>query len=184
MTSNLSSSNINIQKKNYNNALLNKISIENEKKPINENNNLRFTLRIPSIKTNDDIMQADENENKQKKKIIAGKASNHSIKVSYDSGTFKVLGDKKEKEKGNEIKDKDINKNINSVNDINLKSKYSNYKISFNNNLNSNKADVNNIKTEENKNNKSTLDNNNDKSLKEIKNKNNHTLYVSINSKK
>ena len=184
VTSNLSSSNINIQKKNYNNALLNKISIENDKKPINENNNLRFTLRIPSIKTNDDIMQADENDNKQKNKIIAGKASNHSIKVSYDSGTFKVQGDKKEKEKGNEIKDKDINKNINSVNDINLKSKYSNYKISFNNNLNSNKADVNNIKTEENKNNKSTLDNNNDKSLKEIKNKNNHTLYVSINSKK
>ena len=185
VSSNLSSSNITLQKKMYNNALMNKISIENEKKPLNENNNLRLTLKIPSIKTNDEIIQDDENENQQKKKITTGKMSNHTIKVSYDSGTFKIPADKKEKVNEIKDKDKDLNNNINFANGINLKSKYSNYKILYNTSSNTNKADVNNIKTEENKINKSTIDNNsNDKPLKEIKTKNNHTLYVSINSKK
>ena len=185
VSSNLSSSNITLQKKMYNNALMSKISIENEKKPLNENNNLRLTLKIPSIKTNDEIIQDDENENQQKKKITTGKMSNHTIKVSYDSGTFKILADKKEKVNEIKDKDKDLNNNINFANGINLKSKYSNYKILYNTSSNTDKADVNNIKTEENKINKDNIDNNsNDKPLKEIKTKNNHTLYVSINSKK
>ena len=85
-----------------------------------------------------------------------------------------------------ENKEKDRGKNnINANNNFNLQLKYSNYKATLKDNQNSNKSEItNNVKTEENKINKSTIDNNNDKKMKEIKTKNNHTLYVSINSKK
>ena len=176
MSTNLSS--LNIIEKKQNNNIINSLSNENDIKQQKENLNIRLTLRIPSLKPGNDINQFEKNDSNLKKKSTNRANYNHSIKVSYGSTTFKSQAEKKEKENDS----KNIN-NINSINDINPKPKYSNYKIALNNNSNSNKTDENNIKTDENKNNKSTIDNN-EKKLQEIKYKNNHSLYFSINSKK
>ena len=158
---------------------LNEASKENNKKYSNENiNNAKnyLTIRVPSAKSIN--IQTNQKDNKQKKKLTSNQINNHSIKVTYGSTTFKNNADKKEKEKENEIENKEINNNnSNNETNLNIKSKYVNYKSVLNNNSN------NNLNKDEKKFNNSTIDNNK-KELKEIKNKNNHTLYVSINSKK
>ena len=158
---------------------LNEASKENNKKYSNENiNNAKnyLTIRVPSAKSIN--IQTNQKDNKQKKKLTSNQINNHSIKVTYGSTTFKNNADKKEKEKESEIENKEINNNnSNNETNLNIKSKYVNYKSVLNNNSN------NNLNKDEKKFINSTIDNNK-KELKEIKNKNNHTLYVSINSKK
>ena len=149
---------------------------------MNEINNNRLSLRIPSIKSNNEIQPFDQKGNKQKRKITTGKIENHIIKVSYGSSTVKIPGDKKEREEEIEIVNKDKDKGKNNINinsDFNLKLKYSNCRATLKDNQNLIKSEINNVKTEENKVDKSTInnDNNKDKKLKEIKAKSNHTLY-------
>ena len=118
----------------------------------------------------------DSKEKKGIKGIITTQINNHSILVTYGTTTSKNPMEKKEKENGN----KDSN-----INDINSKTNYSNFKTIINNNININTININNTNAEEKKTNNSTIDNTNiDKNTKEIKFKKNHTLYVSINSKK
>ena len=133
-----------------------------------------MSKREPTIDADEKKEQTNQNEDKQNKKNATGKICNHSIKISYGSTTLKIPKDKKDKE----TERNDSNNNINIINDVNLKSKYSNYKLNINLNSRNNKNNE--------KNNNATIENNNiaDKKIKEIKHKNNHTLYVSINTKK
>jgi len=180
--SNLSSSNI-TDKIKINNNIIKSINKENDENIQNENNlniNNILSKKIPTIESEDIKSQLNQNENKQKKKIIKGKTSNHSIKVSYGSTTFKNLNDKKEKEN----EKKDSNNNINNSKDINLKSRFS-YKANYNNsNLNKSNENENIKKNDEKQNDNSKIENlKSDKKI-QIRAKNNHSLYVSINSKK
>jgi hypothetical protein len=175
---NKSSSNlVDIKKNNVN--ILFKTTIENEKISPNENNiinNNYYTMRKSLIVNDDNKTQMNNNDSKEKKGIITTQINNHSILVTYGSTTSKNPMEKKEKENGN----KDPN-----INDINSKTNYSNFKTIINNNININTININNTNAEEKKTNNSTIDNTNiDKNTKEIKFKKNHTLYVSINSKK
>ena len=176
---NLSSSNVIKNNPNNNINSLNKSIKDIDKKPTNENNknnnNNNLSKKMPTIDIDEKKEQTSQNEEKQKKNRETGQVCNHSIKISYGSTTLKIPKDKKDKEGER----KDSNNNINIINDVNLKSKYSNYKINININSSNNKNN-------EKKNNNATIENNNitDKTIKEVKHKNNHTLYVSINSKK
>ena len=137
------------------------------------NNNSNYqVLRATSVKSVD-IKTQNPNDAITKRKTIIGQINNHSMKMSYGLTTFKFPADKKE----SETKIANSNNNKNS-NEVNLITNYINSKVSLNNSGLSN----NNMNAE-NKNNVNSFINI-DRSRRDAKAKNNHSLYVSISSKK
>ena len=137
------------------------------------NNNSNYqVLRATSVKSVD-IKAQNPNDAITKRKTIIGQINNHSMKMSYGLTTFKFPAEKKESE--NKIANSNSNKN---TNEVNLITNYINSKVALNNSGLSN----NNNNTE-NKNNVNSFINI-DRSRRDAKAKNNHSLYVSISSKK
>ena len=133
-------------------------------------------LREPSIKSVDISIQ-NNNDSQGKRKIKINKAQNinHLMKISYGTNNFKIQNEQKE----NEIKNNN-NKNKEEIAIINS----SNNKNRHNNNLIIN----NNIKINTSINNEIKVNTNSfiiiDKNKRETLTKSNHSLYVSISSKK
>ena len=140
------------------------------------NNNSNYqVLRATSVKSVD-IKTQNQNDAISKRKTIIGQINNHSMKMSYGLTTFKFPADKKESE--TKIVNSNSNTNKNS-NEVNLITNYINSKVALNN---SGIININNNNTE-NKNNVNSFINI-DRSRRDTKAKNNHSLYVSISSKK
>ena len=129
-------------------------------------------LRATSVKSVD-IKAQNPNDAITKRKTIIGQINNHSMKMSYGLTTFKFPAEKKESE--NKIANSNSNKN---TNEVNLITNYINSKVALNN---SGLSNSNN--NTENKNNVNSFINI-DRSRRDAKAKNNHSLYVSISSKK
>ena len=137
------------------------------------NNNSNYqVLRATSVKSVD-IKTQNPNDAITKRKTIIGQINNHSMKMSYGLTIFKFPADKKESE--TKIANSNTNKNSNEVN---LITNYINSKVALNN---SGLSNSNN--NSENKNNVNSFINI-DRSRRDAKAKNNHSLYVSISSKK
>ena len=141
----------------------------------NINNNNYHVLRATSVKSVDTNIP-NNNDLLFKRKTVVGQANNHSMKMSYGINTFKVPNEKKE----NEVK---INNNKN--NEENYITNYANNKNGINNsnNINNNIVNISSNNNNNNNENKSSFINN-DKNRRDTRAKNNHSLYVSISSKK
>ena len=154
---------------------------------INQNNiNNYQVLRAPSVKSVDVKTPNNNNSAKRKNNINQNQNYNHYMKASYGVNTFKLYNEKKENE--NKITNTNLNNNINNNknNELNVVPK-----IIINNNNNSNIINNNNkINTSTNNdNNENAVNvNNNNINIKnnrrEVRPRNNHSLYVSIASKK
>ena len=135
----------------------------------NANNNINTyqSLRGSSVKSVDIKIQ-NNNDTINKRKVPAAQLNNHSMKISYGISTFKSSNDKKE----NENKPINSNKNNEINNYIGNKNPFNNSFINNNNNMNNdNKLNGNSIV-------------NIDKNRRDNKTKNNHSIYISIASKK
>ena len=153
---------------------INNVNLNNTSNPsTTTNNNSNYqVLRATSVKSVD-IKTQNQNDAISKRKTIIGQINNHSMKMSYGLTTFKFPAEKKESE--TKIANSNTNKNNNEAN---LITNYINSKIALNNS-----GLINNNNNLENKNNVNSFINI-DRSRRDAKAKNNHSLYVSISSKK
>ena len=154
----------------------------------NNNNNYQV-IRAPSVKSVDVKAQNNNNNNndnnlaKRKNYVNQNQNNNHSMKVSYGVNTFKQLNEKKENEnKTTNINNNNNNNSNNKNNELNIITKI---------NLNNNNSNGNNTKNNTNNdNNENVVNVNINKSIninnnrREVRTMNNHSLYVSIVSKK
>jgi len=168
--------NSNKNEKNQNNTRENNRRLTNDIDNINNNitiisnNNCNYqALRTTSVKSVYAKVQNNNDIVTVKKKPIVGQNNNYSMKTPYGTNTFKIQNEKK----GNENKTININNIIIKNNELNG---INNYSINNNNtNINNNENKINNIN-----NNFININNN----RRDIKTKNNHSLYVSIALKK
>ena len=161
---------------------INNCNINNNGNTSSSNNNNYQVVRGTSFKSVDITAQNNNDIMATKRKNVIGQNNNHSIKVSYGVTTHKLQNEKKDESKT--VNSNNIVKN----NEVNFINNYANSKIivnnntsNTNNNINSNSSNINNdIKINGNNNNFVNFNNN----RRDVRAKNNHSLYVSIVSKK
>ena len=141
----------------------------------NNNNNNYQALRATSVKSVEMKGQTGNESIPSKRKNNIGQNNNHFVKLSYGLVTFKFSNDKKENE--NKGTNNIINNNKNNENNT-----ITNYANNNKTTLNNNNIGINNNNIE-NKNNANSFINI-DRNRRDTKAKNNHSIYISVVSKK
>ena len=160
---------------------INNCNINNNGNTSSSNNNNYQLLRGTSVKSVDITAQNNNDIVATKRKNVICQNNNHSIKVSYGVTTHKMQNEKKDENKTVNFNNIIKNNEVNFINNyVNSKIIVNNNTSNINNSINVNSSNINNdIKI--NGNNNFVNFNNN---RRDVRAKNNHSLYVSIVSKK